>query len=81
MYLILPRFREIDSKVARFYLVPDSDPGLKKVKVEHYFLHIYHSNAIEGNTLSLAQTRALLETRLAVGGKSIQEQNEVSKRK
>nr|CDS34457.1 adenosine monophosphate protein transferase [Hymenolepis microstoma] len=71
------RYRKIDSKVARFYLVPDSDPGLKKVKVEHYFLHIYHSNAIEGNTLSLAQTRSLLETRLAVGGKSMQEQNEV----
>uniref|UniRef100_A0A0R3TJM8 Fido domain-containing protein n=1 Tax=Rodentolepis nana TaxID=102285 RepID=A0A0R3TJM8_RODNA len=71
------RYRKIDSKVARFYLVPDSDPGLKKVKVEHYFLHIYHSNAIEGNTLSLAQTRSLLETRLALGGKSLQEQNEV----
>ncbi|KAM7540922.1 hypothetical protein Aperf_G00000030075 [Anoplocephala perfoliata] len=71
------RFREIDLKVARFYLIPESDPGLRRVKIEHYFLHIYHSNAIEGNTLSLAQTRSILETRLAVGGKSLQEQNEV----
>ncbi|VDM18351.1 unnamed protein product [Hydatigera taeniaeformis] len=71
------RFQNIDLKVMRFYLVPESDPGLKKAKIEHYFLHIYHSNALEGNTLTLAQTRALLETRLAIGGKSLQEQNEV----
>uniref|UniRef100_A0A5K3EW24 Protein adenylyltransferase n=1 Tax=Mesocestoides corti TaxID=53468 RepID=A0A5K3EW24_MESCO len=71
------RFRNIDMKVARFYLVSESDPGLRKAKIEHYFQHIYHSNAIEGNTLSLAQTRAVLETRLAIGGKSLQEQNEV----
>ncbi|KAL7061931.1 hypothetical protein AAHC03_0782 [Spirometra sp. Aus1] len=71
------RLKSIDSKVARFYLVPESNPGLRLVKIEHYFQHIYHSNAIEGNTLSLAQTRAVLETRIAVGGKSLQEQNEV----
>ncbi|CDS40601.1 adenosine monophosphate protein transferase [Echinococcus multilocularis] len=71
------RFQKIDLKVVRFYLVPESDPGLKKAKIEHYFQHIYHSNAIEGNTLSLAQTRAVLETRLAIGGKSLQEQNEI----
>uniref|UniRef100_A0A0R3WCI9 protein adenylyltransferase n=1 Tax=Taenia asiatica TaxID=60517 RepID=A0A0R3WCI9_TAEAS len=71
------RFQSIDLKVVRFYLVPESNPGLKKAKIEHYFQHIYHSNAIEGNTLSLAQTRAVLETRLAIGGKSLQEQNEV----
>ena len=33
--------------------------------------------AIEGNTMSLPQTRSILETRLAVGGKSIMEHNEV----
>uniref|UniRef100_A0A0V0J7R3 protein adenylyltransferase n=1 Tax=Schistocephalus solidus TaxID=70667 RepID=A0A0V0J7R3_SCHSO len=71
------RLKNIDQKVARFYLVPESNPGLRLVKIEHYFQHIYHSNAIEGNTLSLAQTRAVLETRIAVGGKSLQEQNEV----
>ncbi|VDK76616.1 unnamed protein product [Dibothriocephalus latus] len=71
------RLKNIDKKVARFYLVPESNPGLRLVKIEHYFQHIYHSNAIEGNTLSLAQTRAVLETRIAVGGKSLQEQNEV----
>ena len=33
--------------------------------------------AIEGNTLNLIQTRSILETRLAVGGKSVIEHNEV----
>ena len=33
--------------------------------------------AIEGNTLTLVQTRSILETRLAVGGKSVIEHNEV----
>ena len=33
--------------------------------------------AIEGNTLNLVQTRSILETRLAVGGKSVFEHNEV----
>ena len=41
------------------------------------FQHIYHTVGIEGNTLNLIQTRSLLETKLAIGGKSIQEHNEV----
>ncbi|KAA3675960.1 uncharacterized protein DEA37_0014802 [Paragonimus westermani] len=72
------RFNIIDFKVRRFYQIPETNPGLKHAKLEHYFKHIYHSNAIEGNTLTLAQTRSILETRLAVGGKSLLEQNEVS---
>ncbi|GAA36087.2 adenosine monophosphate-protein transferase FICD [Clonorchis sinensis] len=71
------RFNVIDMKVKRFYEVPESNPGLRQAKMEHYFKHVYHSNAIEGNTLTLAQTRSILETRLAVGGKSLMEQNEV----
>ncbi|KAH8872148.1 Protein adenylyltransferase FICD [Schistosoma japonicum] len=67
----------IDFKVRQFYHIPESDPGLRRAKVEDYFKHVYHSNAIEGNTLTLAQTRSILETRLAVGGKSLLEQNEV----
>lgn len=39
--------------------------------------HIYHTVGIEGNTLNLGQTRHLLETKLAIGGKSVQEHNEV----
>ena len=38
---------------------------------------MYHTVGIEGNTMSLAQTRSILETKLAVGGKSIMEHNEI----
>jgi hypothetical protein len=32
---------------------------------------------MEGNTLTLLQTRTIIETRVAIGGKSLLEQNEV----
>jgi Fic family protein len=37
----------------------------------------YHSNAIEGNTLSLGDTKFILEEGLTVQGKSLREHNEV----
>ncbi|KAK6191415.1 hypothetical protein SNE40_003109 [Patella caerulea] len=71
------RFNRIDKKRDRLYKVPSNHPGLRRAKQEAYFSHIYHTNAIEGNTLTLSQTRAIVETRIAVGGKSLAEQNEV----
>jgi len=50
---------------------------LRRAKKEAYFQHIYHTVAIEGSTLNLMQTRSILETKLAIGGKSVQEHNEV----
>ncbi|KJH50073.1 Fic family protein [Dictyocaulus viviparus] len=50
---------------------------MKRAMRESYFLHIYHSVAIEGNTLTLGQTRSILESGVAVAGKSILEHNEV----
>ena len=38
---------------------------------------IYNSNAIEGNTLTIQETRLVLETGLTVGGKSLREHFEV----
>ena len=38
---------------------------------------IYNSNAIEGNTLTLQETRLILETGLTIGGKSLREHFEV----
>ena len=70
-------FNRIDKKLKRFIRVPQHHPGLRRAKREAYFSQIYHTNAIEGNTLTLAQTRSIVETRLAVGGKSLVEQNEV----
>ncbi|XP_041367292.1 protein adenylyltransferase FICD-like [Gigantopelta aegis] len=71
------RFNRIDNKRDQLYQVPPNHPGLRRAKKEAYFLHIFHTNAIEGNTLTLAQTRSIVETRIAVGGKSLAEQNEV----
>ncbi|GFR97441.1 adenosine monophosphate-protein transferase FICD [Elysia marginata] len=71
------RFNRVDQKRTLLYKIPNNHPGLRRAKKEAYFAHIYHTNAIEGNTLSLAQTRSIVETRLAVGGKSLREQNEV----
>ena len=67
----------IDKKLNLLYTVPNSHPGLRRQKKEAYFQHIYHTNAIEGNTLSLAQTRSIVETGIAIGGKSLVEQQEV----
>jgi Fic family protein len=39
--------------------------------------HIYHTVGIEGNTMTLSQTRSIVETRMAVAGKSIMEHNEI----
>lgn len=70
-------FNLIDSLLKEFYRIPDTNPYLRRAKRDAYYLHIYHTNAIEGNTLSLRETRYIVETRLAIGGKSLVEQQEV----
>jgi Fic family protein len=67
----------LDSLLKRFYEIPTSNSALKRAKRDAYFMHIYHSNAIEGNTLNLKQTRHILENRVAIGGKSLLEHQEV----
>ena len=77
---------EIDSKTLKaidllkktFLKINSLDSAaLRRTKKEAYFQHIYHTVGIEGNTLNLVQTRSILETKLAIGGKSVQEHNEV----
>lgn len=70
-------YNAIDKKLSLLYQVPSSHPGLRRQKREAYYQHIFHTNAIEGNTLSLAQTRSIVETGIAIGGKSLVEQQEV----
>lgn len=41
-------------------------------------LHVYASNAIEGNTMSLAETRVVLEDGITIGGKSLREHLEIT---
>lgn len=67
----------IDKKRLFLVQIPEGDPSLKRMKKEAYFQHIHHTVAIEGNTMSLAETRMVVETRTAVPGKSILEHNEI----
>ena len=67
----------IDQKKRKFLKVNQNSVIVKRVKREAYIQYIYHTVGIEGNTMNLAQTRSILETKLAVGGKSIMEHNEI----
>ncbi|EFO21377.2 fic protein family protein [Loa loa] len=81
----LPIVEEIDKEMLKklhekrsyFSRIPKTNTALRKAMKESYFLHIYHTVALEGNTMSLGQTRSILETRMAVAGKSIMEHNEI----
>ncbi|XP_033100038.1 protein adenylyltransferase FICD-like [Anneissia japonica] len=67
----------IETKQEQFLKVPSHHPALDRVKKELYYLHIYHTTAIEGNTMTLEQVRHVMETGMAVPGKSIMEHNEI----
>lgn len=67
----------IDGKRNTLATIPENNAALIRAKKEAYFQHIYHTVGIEGNTMNLAQTRAIVETRTAVAGKSIDEHNEI----
>uniref|UniRef100_A0A1I8F285 protein adenylyltransferase n=1 Tax=Macrostomum lignano TaxID=282301 RepID=A0A1I8F285_9PLAT len=65
-------------KVYQYYHIPETHPGLRRLKKEHYFRYVYHSNGHRGQHAGPgADPRAILETRIAVGGKSLLEHNEV----
>ncbi len=53
---------------------PLPSDSLKKLRL----LHTYHSNAIEGNTLTLSETKPVLEEGLTIGGKSLREHLETT---
>ncbi|XP_068127588.1 protein adenylyltransferase FICD [Hyperolius riggenbachi] len=70
-------FSIIDSKVKKVMSIPKGNSALRRVMEETYYHYIYHTVAIEGNTLTLSEIRHIIETRYAVPGKSLEEQNEV----
>ncbi len=49
-----------------------------KLHEEMRLLHTYHSNAIEGNTLTLPETKLVLEEGITIGGKSLREHLEAT---
>jgi len=52
--------------------------ALGKLHEEMRLVHTYHSNAIEGNTLTLQETKLVLEEGLTIGGKSLREHIEAT---
>jgi len=45
--------------------------AVKRLHEEMRLLHTYHSNAIEGNTLTLSETKLVMETGITIGGKAL----------
>lgn len=52
--------------------------ALNRLREEMRLVHTYHSNAIEGNTLTLQETKLILETGVTIGGKSLAEHLEAT---
>jgi len=70
-------FSEIDEKKKELYKYSSHHPSLRNAMKEFYYQHIYHTVAIEGNTLTLEEIRHIIDHRTGLAGKSIMEHNEV----
>jgi Fic family protein len=69
-----PLLSRITSKMQRLNsLRPLPADAVKRLHEELRLLHTYHSNAIEGNTLTLSETKLVLEEGITIGGKSLRE--------
>jgi len=51
---------------------------VKSLRDQLRILHTYHSNAIEGNSLTLKETRLVLEEGITIGGKSLRDHLEAT---
>jgi len=52
--------------------------ALERLRQEIRLAHTYHSNAIEGSTLSLQETKLILEEGVTIGGKTLREHLEAT---
>ena len=71
------RFAQIDAKKKELYKYSTHHPNLRAAMKEFYYEHIYHTIALEGNTLSLEEIKHIIDHHTALAGKSIFEHNEV----
>lgn len=68
------RFEELDQLKARLdALRPLPEATLRSLHDDLVLRWTYHSNAIEGNTLTLMETRLVLQDGITIGGKSLRE--------
>ena len=79
MTLLEPRLRaRIENKKAQLdRLRPLPAAAVARLRDQILVEWIYNSNAIEGSTITLQETRLILETGLTIGGKSLREHFEV----
>jgi Fic family protein len=67
-------FKDIDQLKAQLdHLRPLDLKVVKSLQDDLILRWTYHSNAIEGNTLTLLETKVILENGITVGGKSLRE--------
>ena len=73
-------FDRLLQKKEQLARVWDTIPQVAREKLERSFdiEYAHNSTAIEGNTLTLIQTKAILEDGLSVGGKTLREIYEVA---
>lgn len=69
--------RITDKKVRLDALRPLPTAALRRLRQQIGIEMTYHSNAIEGSTLTLQETRLILETGMTIGGRSLREHFEV----
>jgi len=69
--LLLKRVEEKKKRLDN--LRPLSKDALKKLLEDIRLRHTYHSNAIEGNTLTLQETKLVLEEGVTIGGKPLKD--------
>ncbi|TDX44400.1 Fic family protein [Orenia marismortui] len=71
-------FKEIDRKKK---IIEEKRPlpknTLKSIREKLFLEWTYNSNAIEGNTLTLSETKVVLEDGITIGGKTLKEHLEV----
>ena len=72
------RLQDLDSRVRKMRREVGklSPQVLSHVKRQFRIKGIYHSNAIEGNSLSIGETRTVVEQGLTIAGKSLKDQAE-----
>jgi len=73
---LLERIRHKKERLDAHRPLPES--AVRKLGDELRLLHTYHSNAIEGNTLTLQETKLVLEEGITIGGKSVREHLEAT---
>jgi Fic family protein len=57
--------------------LPLPQPLLKQLRLDWEVTHTFNSNAIEGNTLTLGETKAILLDGITIGGKPLREHLEI----